>query len=365
MNRKRMLLGLLLAAIFLYLFLRNLDFGELWQAIRKGDPWWLLLSAVLAFGNYFVRAVRWKLFFDPIKQTKIKNLFTTTIIGFALSTIFPAKIGEVVRPYLLGVKENISKSTALATVVVERVFDSATILLMLTFYLVFLVNPGRLSAQARDSLTALNRAGILLFVGLAGLILFLYYLKTKPVLVRRLIGKIERFLPKRISHSIDEILDSFIQGLSILHDPKILWKIGYYSIGFWLLICAGFWAGTQAYVPGFDFTATFLLMPLLAIGIAVPTPGGIGSYHFACQIGLTIFFNVPKAEAAAVALTSHALVFIPITILGLIFLWQEGLNAVKIRKMTQKAEVEMHKKSETNPELKVSPAAEESSSSTD
>ena len=330
-----MLLGFLLATLFLYLFLRNVDPAELWTAVKKGNPYWLLLSGFLAFLNYFVRAVRWRFFLDPIKKTSLKNLTTTTIIGFAVSTIFPAKIGEVVRPYLLASKENISKSAAMATVVLERVFDSASILFFLVIYLVILVRPNQLSPQAQSSLSELNRAGIILFVGILGLILFLYYLKTKPVVVRKWIVKLERHLPARIAHSLDDILDSFIQGLSILHDLRTLWKIAYYSIFFWMLICAGVWAGIRAYVPDFHFFGTFLIVPLLAIGIAVPTPGGIGSYHYACQLGLTRFFSVSDNDAAAIALVSHALTFIPITIVGVILLWREGLNAVKIQKMTQ------------------------------
>jgi uncharacterized protein (TIRG00374 family) len=336
MTRTRMLLGFILAGIFLYLFLRNVDAGELWTDIKKGDPYWLLLSAFLASFNYFVRAVRWRFFLDPVKKSiSVKNLTITTVIGFAVSTIFPAKIGEIVRPYLLASKENISKSAAMATIVVERVFDSASILLILVIYLVLLVRPDQLSAQAQSSLTELNRAGILLFVGILALVLFLYYLKTKPAVIRKWIRKIERILPSKIAHSIDDILDSFIHGLSILHDVRTLWKITYYSLFFWILICAGVWAGIRAYVPGFHFFGTFLIVPLLAIGIAVPTPGGIGSYHYACQLGLTRFFDVSESSASAIALVSHALTFIPITILGVILLWREGLNAVKIQKMTQ------------------------------
>ena len=335
MNRKRMLIGLLLAAFFIYLFLRNLDPSQLWAAVRKGNPYWLLLSGATAFFNYLARAIRWRFFFDPIKRTNLNNLFKSTVVGFAVNTILPAKIGEVVRPVLLARKEGISKSTSMATIVVERVFDSATILLILTVYLVFLLRPEQLSQEAQSSLAELKTAGILLFAGILALLLFLYYLKTKPTVVRTLITKIERFLPSKISHSIDDILDSFIQGLSILHDPQLLLKIFVYSIGFWMLICVGFWACVLAYVPHFNFFATFLVMTLLAIGIAVPTPGGIGSYHFACQIGLTLFFNVPKAEAGAIALVSHALAFIPMTILGLFYLWQEGLSAVNIQSMTE------------------------------
>jgi uncharacterized protein (TIRG00374 family) len=338
MNRTRIILGFLLAAVFLYLFLRNIDLQHLWTTIRKGNPYWLLISGLLAFFNYFFRALRWRFFFLPIKKTRISNLFRTTIIGFAVSTIFPAKIGEVVRPYLLGKIENISKSAALATVVIERVFDTATILFLLMIYLVFLVEPGQLSGKAQSFLVELNRAGLVVFAGMIALVIFLYYLKTKPVAVRKVITKVERILPARISHSIDDILDSFIQGLSILHDPKILFTIAYFSIAFWLIICAGFWAGVRAYVPGFAFTSTFLIMTLLALGIAVPTPGGVGSYHLACKLGLTVFFNVPEEQASAIALVSHALVFIPITILGLIFLWREGLSAGKIQKIAETEE---------------------------
>jgi uncharacterized protein (TIRG00374 family) len=334
-NKKRALIGFVLALVFLYFFLRNINLGDLWKTIQQANASWLLISLFFAGFNYFFRALRWRLFFLPIKKTKIRNLFETTVIGFSLNTIFPAKIGEVVRPYLLGAKENISKSAAFATIVVERMFDTSSILFILTFYLVFLVQPDQLSEKARSSLGELKAAGLILFAGILVLLLFLYYLKTKPDPVKKLIRKAERFLPAKFAHSLDDILDSFIQGLSILHDPKLLGQIAVYSIVFWLIICAGFWAGVRAYVPGFAFISTFLVMTLLAIGIAVPTPGGIGSYHLACKLGLTVFFNVPEAKASAVALVTHAIAFIPMTLLGILFLWKEGLSAGKIEKLTE------------------------------
>ncbi len=336
MNSRRLLIGFFLAAFFLYLFLRNIDLDHLWKTVRQGNPAWLLFSASIAFFSYLLRAVRWRLFFLPIKKTRLVNLFRTTIIGFAVNTIFPAKLGEVVRPYLLGTRENISKSSAMATVVVERVFDSCSILFMLMIYLVFLMHQNTLSAQAQSSISELNRAGLLLFAVIMGLVTFLFLLKTKTETVKRMIAKIERFLPSKIAHSIDDILDSFIQGLSILHDPGILLRISYQSIIFWLVICGGFWAGVRAYIPDFSFTSTFLIMPLLAVGVAVPTPGGVGSYHLLCKLGLTLFFNVPEAQASAVALASHAVVFIPVTIAGVIFGWQDGLNASNIQKIAEK-----------------------------
>ncbi|HEY4491589.1 MAG TPA: lysylphosphatidylglycerol synthase transmembrane domain-containing protein, partial [Acidobacteriota bacterium] len=327
MKKARYLLGLLLAAVFLYLFLRNIELQQVWTVISRGNPYWLLACLFLSVFNYYVRALRWRYFFLPIKKTKIWNLFTTTVIGFATNTLLPAKIGEMVRPYLLGTKENIGRSAALATVVVERMFDSLSILLLLVVYLFFLVDARQLKPEAASLLDDLSKAGLIVFLGIIALTIFLYYLKSKPVLLKKLFNKLDAVLPARFAHSLEGILDSFTEGLSILHDGKILITISYWSILFWILICAGVWAGVRAYVPDFPFTGTFLIMILLAIGIAVPTPGAVGSYHFACKISLTRFFGVPDAEAAAVALVTHFLAFVPITILGTIFIWREGLTA--------------------------------------
>lgn len=335
MNVRRLIFGILLAFFFLYFFFKNIDLHLVWKVTKEGNPYWLLLAVIINLFNYLFRAYRWRFFFLPIKKTRIWNLFETTVIGFAVNCIFPAKVGEIVRPYLLGGRENISRSAAMATVVVERVFDSLSVLLMLVFYLLFLLQPEQLGAQARDSLHHLKRAGVVLFAAVIALLLFLIYLKRKPAVVRKIVSKIEKILPKRIAHSLDEILDSFIEGLSILDDPRILWKISYWSILFWLFICSGFWAAVRAYLPDFPFVSTFLLMTLLAIGIAVPTPGGVGSYHFACQIGLTRFFAVPESEAAAIALVSHFAAFVPVTLLGLVFMYREGFSTKQLRTIAE------------------------------
>jgi uncharacterized protein (TIRG00374 family) len=338
MNKKRLLIGIGLSLVFLYLFLRNLDLRQVWTVIKAGDPYWILFAISFNLLNFFVRSLRWRYFLLPIKKTRIWNLYNTTVIGFALSSVFPARIGEVVRPYLLGVKENISRSAALATVVVERLFDTMTVLFMLVFYLLFLIHPEQLSDSARASLQDLKRAGLYVFAFVIFIGVFLYYLKRNPALIRKIVGWFARILPEKIRHSIDGVLDSFIEGLSILHDPVILLKITYWSILFWLVIAVSFWAGVRAYLPTFPFTGTFLIMILLAIGIAVPTPGGVGSYHLACKIGLTRFFDVPDAQAGAIALVSHAISFIPITIQGLFHLWHEGLSTKRLSKMTEQPE---------------------------
>jgi uncharacterized protein (TIRG00374 family) len=168
--------------------------------------------------------------------------------------------------------------------------------------------------------------------------LFLYFLKRNPAFMRRIVRWFARILPKKIADSVDHVLDSFVEGLSILHDPKLLLQISLWSIFFWVVISVGFWGCVKAFHPDFPFTGTFLIMILLAIGIAIPTPGGVGSYHLMCQIGLMRFFNVPEAEASAIALVSHFINFGPIIVQGIIFIWHEGLSTRKLKTIAEEKE---------------------------
>lgn len=334
--KKRVLIGFLLSAVLLYLFFRNIDIHEVLKVIEQGDSRWLLLAFVMNLLNYLVRSLRWRYFFSPIKKVGVWNTFYTTVIGFSVSAVFPARLGELVRPVLLGNKENISKSAAIATVVVERLFDTLTILVMLVFYLLFLLDPDKMNPEARATMREVKEAGFVLFFLVLGLILFLYFLKRKPA-VKTFVRKIERILPKRVAHSLDSILDAFIEGLSILDHPKLLIQITVWSVFLWLVISTTFWACCRAYFD-FSFPSTFLIMLVLAIGIAIPTPAGVGSYHLACKIGLTRFFHIPDAQAGAVAVVSHFINFVPITILGFLFLWKEGISAAKLSQMTNEPE---------------------------
>jgi glycosyltransferase 2 family protein len=336
MKKGRFIIGILLGVVLLYFFFRNMDLRQIWQIIRTGSGWWIWAAIWLCLFNFFVRSLRWRYFLKPIKWVGVWNAFYTTVIGFSVSAVFPARIGEIVRPYLLGSKENISRSSCLATIVVERLFDTLTVLLMLVCYLLFLIDPEHLSAEARASVRQLKETGLILFAGVALLIVFLYFLKRKPG-VKLFLRKAERLLPNKIASSLDHFLDSFIEGLSIMDSPILILKIAAWSAFLWFVIALSFWATARAYLAEFPLQNVFLIMIVLAIGIAVPTPGGVGGYHLACKIGLTRFFGVPESQATAIAVVSHFINFVPVLILGIFFLWHEGLSAGKITHIAEEA----------------------------
>jgi uncharacterized membrane protein YbhN (UPF0104 family) len=79
------------------------------------------------------------------------------------------------------------------------------------------------------------------------------------------------------------------------------------------------------------FEGTFLLQALLVIGVAVPTPGGVGSYHAAYRWGVTTFFGAQNDQAVAGAIVTHAISFVPVVLLGLLFMAQDGLSVRRLK----------------------------------
>jgi uncharacterized membrane protein YbhN (UPF0104 family) len=88
------------------------------------------------------------------------------------------------------------------------------------------------------------------------------------------------------------------------------------------------------------FTGSFLIVPLLVLGVAVPTPGAIGGFHEAFRIGATVFYGIPNDSAVAAALVLHAFSIGPSLLLGLFFAAQVGLNVGRMRQLAGRAEQE-------------------------
>ena len=129
--KKKFIIGLLVSLVFLYLAFRKVDFSELWSALKGANYWYILPNIVLVILSMWMRAYRWKFMIHPIKKVGLGRLFSTVMIGFMANNVLPARLGEFVRAYSLGAKENISKSATFATIVIERIFDGFAILFIL------------------------------------------------------------------------------------------------------------------------------------------------------------------------------------------------------------------------------------------
>lgn len=127
----QLIIGLLLSIFFLYLSFKRVEFIKLWETLKSIQYVYVIPFTVITLFSMYLRAIRWKYFLLPKFLFDSKKLFSPLIIGFALNGLFPGRVGEFARPYILYKKDNVPFATGLATVVVERIFDTITILIML------------------------------------------------------------------------------------------------------------------------------------------------------------------------------------------------------------------------------------------
>jgi uncharacterized protein (TIRG00374 family) len=304
-------------------FLRHANLADVWAQLKHANVPLLVIGFAFVLVTYWARAMRWKYLLAPVGQVSFRTLFRTTVIGFAALAVLPARVGDVLRPYLLARREGLSTTATFATIVMERVLDLIAVLVLLAIYVWGF--SGR-SAMPERLLRPIEVSAAIAATAAAVLLAVMWVLGTHPERIGRLAAAAARVLPGRWSDRIGRITRTFSGGFAAAADPKaLLWAI-VWSFPLWLAIAAEAWAVTVAFGIAMSFPGTFLLQSLLVIGVAVPTPGGVGSYHEAYRIGVTTFFGAPNDRAVAAAIVTHAISFVPVVLLGAVFMSQDGLS---------------------------------------
>jgi len=331
--RVRNALILLLTLGLLGVFLRSVNVADVWGETRRANPWLLLIAVAATGATYAVRALRWQYLLAPIGHTHFGTAFRTTVIGFAATFLLPARAGEVIRPYLLARREGLNATAAFATIILERLLDLITVLLLFAWF-VLTAAPDAVSGDpaqfARVKLGGLGAAGM----ALAGSAL-LFTLAGHPERMGRLALGIERVLPARLAHAVARFVETFAQGLAVMRQPRRMLIALALSVPLWLAIAFGIWLTSQAFHITFPFQASFLVTTLLVVGVAVPTPGAVGGFHLAYQIAAEVFFGAPAERAVGAAIVLHAISFVPVTLLGIYFMAREGLTLAGARRMAE------------------------------
>ena len=332
-SRLRAALVLLLTAGLLAYFLRNADMAGVWEETRRADGRLLLLALGATGLTYVLRAYRWQYLLAPIGPTRFAVAFETTVIGFAATFLLPARAGEVLRPYLLARREGLSATAAFATIILERVLDLVTVLLLFGFF-VLVVDPATLSGDPA-LFARVKFGGATAGAGaLAGLAVF-FALAGHPERLGRAALRVERVLPARLAQAVARFVETFAQGLGVMRQPGRLFVSLLLSFPLWMSIAAGIWLTSRAFHMTFGYLGSFLVMTLLVVGVAVPTPGAVGGFHTMYKFAVVTFFGVPNDRAVGAALVLHAISFVPVTLLGLVFMAREGLSLGRMRQMAQ------------------------------
>jgi uncharacterized membrane protein YbhN (UPF0104 family) len=331
-------------------------------ALKDAKYIYIIPTIILIFVSHYLRAVRWSVLIAPIKRVSVLNLFSATMIGFMANCVLPARIGEIIRPVMVARKEKIKVTVSFATVVMERIFDMLSIIVFASLLFFFLpaetlqdksvstINHAEASAEvvkaeyvneesetgASNTIKQLKKWSIVMaFFGILA-ITSLFLLSLYPRKAGAVFEKLLFFFPHHLRDKLVNMLHSFISGLQVFdHKTKLLW-IGVLSLIIWFFNATPIYVLCYAFDIKLSFAGACFVMVCLALAVALPqAPGFIGVFHIATQKTLDIF-GVGLSSAQSFAIILWALSVIPVIIVGLLFLWREGMSFGEISHYDEK-----------------------------
>ncbi len=312
--------SLALTGLLLYFFLKGVDPQKTRDAMLGASASWLSASLALGVLTFVLRAVRWTWILRPVSRVRFAPAFRATAAGFAANNL-PGKVGEVLRPALLSRSEKLPFSPLLASIVLERVFDGAMVIF---FLLVALwVRPSN-----RASLGALGLLPVAALLALVGATLFSVFRRAQT---ERFFEKLWRLLPSRLQPRAQAFAATFVDGFASLKRPGLFLGITAGSLTMWFVINLQIYCVLKAFRLDLPLSASYIVTAAAVLGLAVPTPGGLGSYQAAVDQALRSFFGVTKETAAGVAILAWVTSFVLITLIGLALLpFAGGLKAARL-----------------------------------
>jgi glycosyltransferase 2 family protein len=309
-----MWIGLAFSLILIALFLHGTNFREIGNAFADANYLLAFLSLPVYFLAAWFRALRWRYLLRPMKAIGMARLYPIVIIGFMANNLIPARVGELVRAYILREKEQVSMSAGLGTIVVDRVFDALTLLL-------FLILAGLFATVSPEVRTLAIVMAALFGVG----VVIMYVLVTSESRSRRAVDVVVRLVPGRAKGRAQGLADSFLEGLQSLRSPRAMAGAWVTSVVSWLLEATMYYMVGEAFGLELGFHIYLLVAAAANLAITLPTPGGVGPFELGTRWALAPF-DVASNTVRAYAIVLHALLLFPVIALGFVFLWAINLS---------------------------------------
>lgn len=316
------LLGIAISVGLLWFAFRGVHPAEVLERVRRADLVLLALAAVLATVLFPLRALRWRPLLRPVHPgSRFRPRFAATCIGFMANNLLPARVGEFARAFALSRLEPVRVSASFGSLVVERMFDGIVIVLLLLGSLAW---PGFPEVSGRDF------SGGALWFGVAFLAVFAVMLAVvaRPEQsVRWFENTLARLLPRAIRRPVVDALEAFLDGIAAIRDWRLVLQAFAWSVVIWLTASLSFWVGMLAFGIRLPFVAATFLMAIISLAVSIPSaPGFFGVFEAAARVGLVEVWGVATGPAVAFAIGFHLAGFIPVTLMGLYYVWRLGLS---------------------------------------
>ncbi|MGD0022432.1 MAG: lysylphosphatidylglycerol synthase transmembrane domain-containing protein, partial [Smithellaceae bacterium] len=209
---KKLILGILISVIsivLVYLSVSEIKLQDALHALQKIQFSYVIFFIILVTLMQWLRSYRWGIILQPMEKMDQFSLFSVTCVGFFAIASIPARIGELARPYLIAKRSTIKMSSALGTILVERVLDGFAVLTIavVTLFYVDLPSWMIISSVLLFSLT------VVILCCIMGLI----WRREKALnIINKILGK----FPGKFAHKLDELIRHFIDGLRVITNIK-------------------------------------------------------------------------------------------------------------------------------------------------
>lgn len=338
---KRFFIGLVLSVVFLAVFLWRADVGDVWEAMESANYLYIAPAVAMYLTSLLWRTLRWKIILSPMGDYRVSRLWPVVIVGYAANNVLPVRLGELVRSYFLNIREGVSKTTALATILIERVADGMALLLLVGVVAIFIP-----PIDLFRSIGELTRVPWLLLTMMLSVPFFsfaflLVAMAVWPERVERFMDRVLNYLPARARPMAGFLSSRFLQGLSALRHPDRLSKIVALSIPVWtfeaslfFLIALGF--GLDDYFSIWKLMGVLILTTATSnLGTIIPSGGGgVGPFEFFAQATL-VYFAVDVSVASAYVLVVHASLLVPVTFIGVGYAWLSNHSLTELARSSR------------------------------
>jgi glycosyltransferase 2 family protein len=315
-----------LTVFFVWLFLRNANLREVGGILATTALEWVVVGLLFNVSALVLRTIRWRTILDPEDPPPFGATFFANAVGYMFSVVLPVRAADFARPALLARRTSHRFAGALGTVLTERMLDLTSIL---TLFVVFAFRRWSELSHNRDIAAwfYIVRVGaIASVVILAALLFFMIGLYSFRSVIRRMHSGVGRLLPGRWREAWMHFFDAFTETLELTRHPAALVRVLICTVGIWTCLTSQFWFAAKAVHHLLPFDSSFFVTGVTAVGLAIPTPGGIGGFHKACQLVLTRFYGFDVDSSVAVAVVFHIIGTLPVLVIGLLLFAREGLH---------------------------------------
>ncbi len=322
----RLFVSLLIAALFLWLALKDVSFYEVRLTLNKLTWYWLFPYLIISLLSHYLRSERWRQLIEQGGVTTSRwTLFSGVMVGYMINYAVP-RLGEVSRSVYVGNREQISRTKLMGTVVLERALDMLVMMVLIGFVILYLFSDYTLIGPILGEETVSWLQALLSLEGILVLGLLLLAVFIASILFYYLFKLLNRWIPviSRLTQLIIDSSKKFTQGLFSIKDVKNWPLFVLYTAGIWFCYVL------MTYIPftafdlhtdyGLGMKEALVITVISAVGVALPSPGGVGTYHWFVSRSLLLLFAVPEAVGVAYAIVTHLVMMIIILVTTPIFL---------------------------------------------